>query len=325
MSIASQRVGKSASRQNGTSARQSIGDLTDLSTLRSTLRRFGMQPTKKLSQNFLVDRDVLEEIVETANLTSLSNVLEVGAGTGVLTRELVQRAGHVVAVEVDTRAQTLLQETVGEAENLRLLTADVMRLTPAQLAEAFGQTNVKPFRYDIVANLPYHLTSHFLQHFLEFPLPPRSFTLLLQREVAERIAAEPGDMSLLALSVQVYGAPTVVATVPRTAFWPAPKVDSAILRIDRHEKPRWPDRVRDQCFRLAKAGFAHRRKTLVNSLRGGLRLPVEQITDAMQHGKLAPTVRAQELRLEDWAALAEVLRLSVMPQGPGSAARDDLS
>lgn len=295
-----------------------IGDLTDLGTLRSVLRRFGMQPTKKLSQNFLVDRDVLEAIVDAADLTNESRVLEVGAGTGVLTRELIQRARHVVAVEVDARAVPLLHEVVGEAKNITLLTADVMRLTPAQLAEAFGQTLAKPLRYDIVANLPYHLTSHFLQHFLEFSLPPQSLTLLLQREVAERIAAQPGDMSLLALSVQVYGEPTVVATVPKTAFWPVPSVDSAILRLDRHEKPRWPDAVRDQCFRLAKFGFAHRRKTLVNSLRGGLRLPADKIVAALQHCKLQATVRAQELTLEDWLALAETLTLSVMPQGPGS-------
>lgn len=286
-----------------------IGDLTDLGTLRSVLRRFGMQPTKKLSQNFLVDREVLDAIVNTADLTPDSNVLEVGAGTGVLTRELVQRAGHVVAVEVDPRAMPLLQEAVGEPKNLTLLTADVMRLTPAQLTEAFGQASATAFGYDIVANLPYHLTSHFLQHFLEFPLPPRSFTLLLQREVAERIAAPPGDMSLLALSVQVYGEPTVVVTVPRSAFWPVPTVDSAILRIGRTGKPRWPDAVRSQCFRLAKVGFAHRRKTLVNSLRGGLRLPTDQITAAIMHCNLAPTVRAQELRLEDWAVLAETLKL----------------
>jgi 16S rRNA (adenine1518-N6/adenine1519-N6)-dimethyltransferase len=266
-----------------------------------------MQPTKKLSQNFLVDRDVLEAIVDAADLTARSNVLEVGAGTGVLTRELVQRAGHVVAVEVDTRAVPLLQEAVGAAKNVRLLTADVMRLAPRELSEAFGQATEQPLRYDIVANLPYHLTSHFLQHFLEFPLAPRSFTLLLQREVAERIAAEPGDMSLLALSVQVYGEPTVVATVPKTAFWPVPAVDSAILRIDRRKEPLWSDAVRAQCFRLAKVGFAHRRKTLVNSLRGGLRMTAERIASAIAACNLAPTVRAQELRLEDWAALAKSL------------------
>ena len=286
---------------------QPIGDLTDLGTLRSVLRRFGLQPTKKLSQNFLVDRDVLEAIVDAADVNGNSHVLEVGAGTGVLTRELVQRAEKVVAVEVDTRAVPLLQETVGEAKNLRLLTADVMRLTPTQLAGALGQGPSGPLRYDIVANLPYHLTSHFLQHFLEFPLPPRTFTLLLQREVAERIAAEPGDMSLLALSVQVYGEPTIVATVPKTAFWPVPTVDSAILRIDRRETSLWPDAVRAQCFRLAKLGFAHRRKTLVNSLRAGLRLPAAHIAKAMQQCELAATVRAQELDLADWAKLAKAL------------------
>lgn len=286
-----------------------IGDLTELSTLRSVLRRFGVQPTKKLSQNFLVDRQVLETIVDTAELTRQANVLEVGAGTGVLTRELVQRAGYVVAVEVDTRAQTLLRETVGGAENIRLISADVMRLTPVQLAEAFGRADATPFRYDIVANLPYHLTSHFLQHFLEFPLPPASLTLLLQREVAERIAAEPGDLSLLALSVQVYGDPTIVATVPRTAFWPTPKVDSAILRIDRRQEPRWPEAARVQCFRLAKVGFSQRRKTLVNALRGGLGLPAAQVALAIAQCNLPPAVRAQELRLEDWDMLRGALKL----------------
>jgi 16S rRNA (adenine1518-N6/adenine1519-N6)-dimethyltransferase len=266
-----------------------------------------MQPTKKLSQNYLVDREVLEAIVDAADLTPQSNVLEVGAGTGVLTRELVQRASYVVAVEVDARAMPLLQETVGAAKNFQLLTVDIMRLTPEELSKAFGQPTQQPLRYDIVANLPYHLTSHFLQHYLEFPLPPRSFTLLLQREVAERIAAEPGAMSLLALSVQVYGEPTVVATVPKTAFWPVPTVDSAILRIDRRVEPLWPEAIRTQCFQFAKLGFMHRRKTLVNALRGGLRMPAERIAKAIAACNLAPTVRAQELRLEDWATLAKAL------------------
>jgi 16S rRNA (adenine1518-N6/adenine1519-N6)-dimethyltransferase len=283
-----------------------IGNLTDLNTLRSVLRRFGLHPTKKLSQNFLVDRDVLAAIVDAADLTPQSNVLEVGAGTGVLTRELVQRARAVVAVEVDTRARPLLEETIDGAKNLTLLTGDIMRLTPEQLSEAFGQPG-KAFPYDIVANLPYHLTSHFLQHFLEFPLPPRSFTLLLQREVAERIAAEPGAMSVLALSVQVYGEPTVVATVPKTAFWPVPAVDSAILRIDRYATPRWPDTVRDTCFKLAKVGFAHRRKTLINALRGGLRLPADKIAAVIAACALVPTVRAQELTLAQWLELARTL------------------
>jgi len=294
-----------------------IGDLTDIGTLRSSLRRFGLQPTKKLSQNYLVDRQVLEAIVEAADISSISNILEVGAGTGVLTRELIQHAAQVVAVEVDPAIMPLLQEVVGETKNIKQLSTDIMRLTPEQLCEAFGQVSAKSLNYEIVSNLPYHLTSHFLQHFLEFPLPPQSFTLLLQREVAERIAAQPGEMSLLALSVQVYGEPTVIATVPKTAFWPVPKVDSAILRVDRHTKPRWPDSVRDQCFRLAKIGFSHRRKTLINSLRGGLRIPAEQIIAAIKKCNLAPTVRAQELSLEDWVALAEILPLSVMPQGPG--------
>lgn len=275
-------------------------DLTDFRTLQNLLQRFGVHPSKKLSQNFLLEPDVLEEMVSAAGLEPTDNVLEVGAGTGVLTQILAAHARTVVAVEVDDRILPLLREVTQPLANVAIVHADILRTPVAELRAHFMPPTAP---YKVVANLPYHLTSHFLQRFLDTEDGPSSLTVLVQREVAERVAAAPGDMSLLALSVQLFGAPQVCAIVPADAFWPAPKVESAILHVARHASPLFDAHMREQMFRLAKIGFANRRKTLANALSSGLRLPRTEMLEKLTAIGLKPTVRAQELTLEHWAAL----------------------
>lgn len=275
-------------------------DLTDFRTLQNLLQRFKVQPSKKLSQNFLLEPDVLEEMIAASGLTHTDNVIEVGAGTGVLTQVLAAHAGKVVAVEIDNALLPLLQEVTQGFVNVTLVHADVMRTPIADLRLRFGSATAP---YKVVANLPYHLTSHFLQRFLDTPDAPKSLTVLVQREVAERVAAAPGDLSLLALSVQLFGDAQVCAVVPAEAFWPAPKVESAILHVQRHPRPLFDADVRKGIFRLAKMGFASRRKTLANALSAGLRLPRPEISEKLKGFGLLPTIRAQELTLEQWAKL----------------------
>lgn len=280
-----------------------IGDLTDQHVLRAALREFGVRPSQRLSQNFLVDRGVLETIVDAAGIPAGASVLEVGAGTGVLTRELAARAQHVLALELDRHMIPLLRAATHAFGNVRILEGDVLQESAAHYHAVLG----KPATYHIVANLPYHISSRFLQHFLASDCPPDTTTLLLQREVAERVCAQPGDLSLLALSVQVYAEPAVVATVPRTAFWPEPAVESAILHISRRPRPVWDPAEQAACFRYARLGFQHRRKTLANALAGGLRENPKKIQEILEVLGLHPNIRAQEVACEMWPKLVRAL------------------
>ncbi len=258
----------------------------------------GIRPKKHLSQNFLMDDEVLESIVVAADLQPEDQILEVGAGTGILTQALVPRVKKVVAVELDQRLLPELRKLATAHPNLTILSGDILQLGFTELSQPFSGS-----AYKIVANVPYHITSAIIKKFLDSPTPPTSLTLLVQAEVAERICAVPGHMSLLSLSVQLFGEPAIVAKVPATAFWPAPDVDSAVLHIDTYNKPLFSAEICKQIFTLAKAGFANRRKTLVNSLSGSLRISREIVEKALQMLKIDPRARAQELSVQQWASL----------------------
>jgi 16S rRNA (adenine1518-N6/adenine1519-N6)-dimethyltransferase len=281
-------------------------DLTTLENLRAALARHGIAPSKRMSQNFLVDSDVLQEIVTAAELAVDDNVLEVGAGTGVLTQELAQQAGQIIAVEFDRAILPLLHEVVAPFSNVHLLQGDFLQLPLPELLKPFTRGKEIP-PYKVVANIPYHITSRFLRKLLDAPMPPTTLTLLVQEEVAERITAAPGEMSLLSLSVQLFGQPSICARVPARAFWPAPKVDSAILHIQRYSKPAYSSEVRERIFRLARAGFSSRRKTFINAVSGSLQVEKALIAKELEVLGLSPTIRAQELSLQQWADLAERL------------------
>lgn len=268
------------------------------------LKRYGLRPDKRLGQNFLVDPQALSRVVAAAEIHPQDVVLEVGPGLGSLTRLLAQSARHVVAVELDRHLLPPLREVLAPFSNVQLITGDILDLDPGALmvtAVAPGET------YLVVANIPYYITSALLRHLLEAEPQPRRMVLTVQREVAERITAVPGAMSLLALSVQVYGAVQVTARIPAGAFYPAPQVDSAIVRVDLYPAPRVSAGRLGLFFRLAKAGFSQRRKTLRNSLAGGMAWSKSFTAEVLANSEIDPQRRAETLAIEEWAALAEVV------------------
>ena len=261
----------------------------------ATLRRHGLLARKTLGQHFLVDEAALDRVVAAAGLGPGDTVVEVGPGLGFLTERLATRAGRVIAVELDERLAAILETTFRDSPKVQIVRGDVLRLPPARLA---GTS-----RYKVVANLPYYITSAVMRHFLEAPPRPELMVVTVQKEVAEQIAAPPGRMSLLSVSVQLYGEPEVVAAVPASAFYPPPEVESAVLKVKVFATPRVPVGDGTGFFAVVRAGFSAARKQLGNSLAQGLGLPKEQALALLAAAGIDPRRRAETLALEEWARL----------------------
>jgi 16S rRNA (adenine1518-N6/adenine1519-N6)-dimethyltransferase len=276
-------------------------ELTDVRELRNLLYAHDMRPNKSFGQNFLIDRPVLMEIVAAADIHADDQILEVGAGTGVLTRELAKLALRVVAVEMERDMLALLAETTGHYKNVERIARNLLFLDPL---DVFGAAP-----YKLVANLPYYITAPTFRHFLESANPPRVIVVMVQEEVAQRIVADPGDLSLLAVSVQFYGRPRIVAHVPARAFYPAPKVGSAILRIDVFEQAPLTAQERDGFFRLVQAGFSEKRKQLHNSLTHGLHRKNEEVRALLTAANIATSRRAETLSIEEWLQLWRTMQI----------------
>lgn len=267
-------------------------------TIAALLRAHGLHPRKGLGQNFLTDSRALERIVATADLTPDDVVVEVGAGLGTLTRPVAERARRVVALELDRHLAELLGEQLADLRNVEILHGDVLQ---------FSVSGFPHRGFKVVGNLPYYITSAVLRHFLEKEPRPRLMVVTVQREVAERIVARPGGMSLLAVSVQFYGQPRIVTRIPAGAFYPSPKVGSAVVRIDVGEQPAVSlDAGVDEAsfFRVVRAGFSQKRKMLRNSLSAGLGLSPASARDALERAGVDPRRRAETLSLEEWARVA---------------------
>ncbi len=273
-------------------------DLTSVRELRNLLYAHNMRPNKAFGQNFLIDRSILMKIVAAAEIDADDEILEVGAGTGVLTRELAQQARRVVAVELERDMLALLAKTTSYFPNVELIARNLLFLNPVEI---FGQAP-----YKLVANLPYYITAPTFRHFLESANPPRVLVVMVQQEVAQRIIAQPGDLSLLAISVQFYGQPRIVARVPASSFYPAPKVDSAILRVDVHADAPLTAVERESFFRLVQAGFSERRKQLHNSLTHGLHYKNEIIRAWLAEAGIEASRRAETLSIAEWLQLWRV-------------------
>jgi len=274
-------------------------DLTSVQELRNLLATHRMRPLKSFGQNFLVDRSVLENIVEAAAIEPDDELLEVGSGTGVLTRELAKQARRVVAVELERDMLSLLKSTTAAYPNVELVARNLLFLDPVEI---FAQAP-----YKLVANLPYYITAPTFRHFLESANPPRLIVVMVQAEVAQRIIAEPGSLSVLALSVQLYGQPRIIARVPARAFYPAPKVDSAILRVDVNPQAPLLPAERAKFFRLVHAGFSEKRKQLHNSLTHGLHVKNEVVRSWLATAAIDISRRAETLSIEEWLRLARVI------------------
>ncbi len=274
-------------------------DLTNIHELRGLLAAHNMRPNKSFGQNFLIDRSILQQIVAAAEISPDDTILEVGAGTGVLTRELAQYARRVVAVELERDMLALLTQTIGKYANVELVARNLLFLDPV---EVFGQ---QP--YKLVANLPYYITAPTFRHFLESANPPRLLVVMVQLEVAQRIIADPGDLSLLAISIQFYGQPRIVARVPARAFYPAPKVDSAIVCVEVNAQAPLLPAERDRFFRVVQAGFSEKRKQVHNALTRGLHQKNEDIRSWLAAAHIDASRRAETLSIEEWLRLWRIV------------------
>jgi 16S rRNA (adenine1518-N6/adenine1519-N6)-dimethyltransferase len=270
-------------------------------SIATLLRAHGLQPRKKLGQNFLADPVALGRIVAAAELSSDDLVVEVGAGVGTLTRLLAEHAGRVVALELDNGLVGILREELADLANVEIHHGDVLKFSAAEFPNQ---------GFKVIGNLPYYITSAVLRHFLEKVPRPKLMVVTVQREVADRIVARPGQMSILAVSVQFYGQPRIVARVPAGAFYPVPTVDSAVVRIDMGEGSAVSlgETIDDaRFFRVVRAGFSQKRKTLRNSLSGGLALSPAAVGALLEVAAVDARRRAETLSLEEWARVASAL------------------
>lgn len=273
-----------------------------VSQITANFPRSRFVPDKSRGQHFLIDKNVLSKIVAAAELSKKDMVIEIGAGTGILTAELAKRAGRMVAFEVDRKLVGLLKEKFRDFKNVEIVEGDVLE----------KRYEIRDKRYKVVANIPYNITSAVLEKFLSAENKPSLMVLLVQKEVAERICAKPGEMSVLSVMVQYYGKPEIIATVPRSAFWPQPKVESAILKIKDIKEI-----FERNFFQIVKAGFSRRRKMLKNTLKSlnslniklkGGQLDEKKIAGILKAIGLPPSVRAQELGVEQWKQLTLALK-----------------
>ncbi len=266
-------------------------------SIRSILRRYNLWPKKQLGQSFLEDESALEKVVAAADLLPTDTVLEIGPGLGSLTRHLARAAQRVIAVEIDSALLPPLEEVLKPYDNVDVILADILRL---DLAKVEG---LAP-GYIVVANIPYYITSAIVRHLVEAPVRPARIVLTVQREVAERMVAQPNDMNMLAVSVQFYTAARVGAKLAAGAFYPRPDVDSAVIRLDVRPTPAVAVPEVEGFFRVVKAGFSQKRKQLRNSLAGGLQLDNTQADALLTGAGIDPQRRAETLTLPEWAAVA---------------------
>ncbi|MCX6761508.1 MAG: 16S rRNA (adenine(1518)-N(6)/adenine(1519)-N(6))-dimethyltransferase RsmA [Candidatus Moranbacteria bacterium] len=280
-------------------------------------------PTK-LGQNFLRDKTVLDKIIQAANLSADDLVIEVGPGEGVLTKELARLAGKVIAIETDEElakktARNLKFEILNlksnpndkilnSKSNTTIVLGDILEINLPELILQNTKYQIPDTKYKVVANIPYYITSPIIRLFLETKYPPTEMILMVQKEVAERICAKAGKMSILALSVQYYATPELLFTVPAKAFFPVPEVDSAVIRIARNKKQETRNKEgMKKFFRIVKAGFSAKRKTLVNNLSSSLKLEKAVVEEKLKQIEISQNQRAQELSLEDWKKLVELI------------------
>jgi 16S rRNA (adenine1518-N6/adenine1519-N6)-dimethyltransferase len=275
-----------------------------LAQTRKLLRKFDIRAKKGLGQHFLVDGEVLEAILAAAELSSTDTVIEVGPGLGLMTGELARRAGWVIAIELDDRLADILKKTLADFDNIVILNEDVLGTDPAALLQGQAPSFPPTLRpYKVVANLPYYITSPALRHFLEASVKPEIMVVMVQKEVAEAIVAGAGQRSVLSISVQFYGKPSIVTYVPAASFFPSPEVDSAIVKIEVYSLPPVEVGNIDGFFKLVRAGFTAARKQVANSLSQGLGLPKPEILSLLEKTGIDQRRRAETFTLEEWARL----------------------
>ena len=271
------------------------------------IQKYNFAFQKKFGQNFLIDTHVLDKIISAAGMTKEDTVLEVGAGIGTMTQRLSQAAGQVIAVEIDTNLIPILKDTLQDCENVTVINEDILKIDIKKMAEEKG--GGRPVK--VVANLPYYITTPIIMGLFESGAPIDNITVMVQKEVADRMQVGPGskDYGALSLAVQYYAEPYIVANVPPNCFIPRPNVGSAVIRLTRHAKPPVEVKDKDLMFRLIRASFNQRRKTLQNGLSNAqdLSFSKEEIAVAIESLGLSPSVRGETLTLAQFAALSDML------------------
>ena len=284
--------------------------IADYSVTKAVLERHGFTFKKSFGQNFLTDTNILQKIVDTAEIDKNVNVIEIGPGIGALTEFLTENAAEVMAFEIDERLVPILEDTLRDHDNVKVINEDVLK--------ADLQTRVKEFEnpdlpIKVVANLPYYITTPILMHLIESKIPFSEFVVMMQKEVADRISAEPNTKAYgsLSIAVQYYMTAKVAFVVPRTVFVPAPNVDSAILKMTRRKQPLVEVKDEDFFFRVSKASFVHRRKTLWNNLTSHFGKSEEvknKLEQALENAAIKPSIRGEALSISDFARLSDALR-----------------
>ena len=284
--------------------------IADYSVTKAVLERHGFTFKKSFGQNFLTDTNILQKIVDTAEIDDQVNVIEIGPGIGALTEFLAERAAQVMAFEIDHRLVPILADTLRDFDNVTVVNEDILKVDLAQHIQNFKNPDL-PIK--VVANLPYYITTPILMHLIESGIPFSEFVVMMQREVADRISAKPNTKAYgsLSIAVQYYMTAKVAFIVPRTVFVPAPNVDSAILKMVRRPEPAVAVEDEKFFFKVSKASFIHRRKTLWNNLTGYFGKTDEikdKLTKALDQAGLSPSVRGEALGLEEFASLADALK-----------------
>ena len=284
--------------------------IADYSVTRAILERHGFTFKKSFGQNFLTDTNILQKIVDTAEIDKKVNVIEIGPGIGALTEFLAESAAEVMAFEIDDRLVPILADTLRDFDNVTVVNQDILKVDLAQYIAEFKNPGL-PIK--VVANLPYYITTPILMHLIESGIPFSEFVVMMQREVADRISAQPNTKAYgsLSIAVQYYMTAKVAFIVPRTVFVPAPNVDSAILKMVRRDQPAVEVQDEKFFFKVSKASFVHRRKTLWNNLTSHFGKSEEtkaKLTAALEQAELSPSVRGEALTLADFARLADALK-----------------
>ena len=284
--------------------------IADHSVTRAILERHGFTFKKSFGQNFLTDTNILQKIVDTAEIDKKVNVIEIGPGIGALTEFLAESAAEVMAFEIDDRLVPILADTLRDFDNVTVVNQDILKVDLAQYIAEFKNPDL-PVK--VVANLPYYITTPILMHLIESGIPFSEFVVMMQREVADRISAQPNTKAYgsLSIAVQYYMTAKVAFVVPRTVFVPAPNVDSAILKMVRRDQPAVAVQDEKFFFKVSKASFVHRRKTLWNNLTSYFGKSEEtkgKLTAALERADLSPSVRGEALSLEEFARLADALK-----------------
>ena len=284
--------------------------IADYSVTRAVLERHGFTFKKSFGQNFLTDTNILQKIVDTAEIDKNVNVIEIGPGIGALTEFLAENAAEVMAFEIDDRLIPILDDTLRDFDNVKVINEDILKSDLQSRIKEFANPDL-PIK--VVANLPYYITTPILMHLIESKIPFAEFVVMMQKEVADRISAEPNTKAYgsLSIAVQYYMTAKVAFVVPRTVFVPAPNVDSAILKMTRREQSLVQVKDEDFFFRVSKIGFVHRRKTLWNNLTshfGKADETKDKLEQALEIAEIKPSIRGEALSIAEFAKLADALK-----------------